>query len=64
MSAADALREASSSPRTPQERIEYDNELDSLRAGIDEKAFSSLWEEGHSMTMEQAIEYAVVADVS
>ena len=31
MSAADALREVSSSPRTPQEQIEYDRELAGLR---------------------------------
>ena len=64
MSAAEALREASSSPRTPQERIEYDTELDSLRAGMDEKAFTSLWAEGHSMNMEQAIEYALTENTS
>lgn len=64
MSAAEALREASSSPRTPQERIEYDTELDSLRAGMDEKAFTSLWAEGHSMNMEQAIEYALTEDTA
>lgn len=64
MSAAEALREASNSPRTPQERIEYDNELASLRAGIDEQAFTSLWAEGRSMTMEQAIEYALSEAIS
>jgi hypothetical protein len=64
MSAAEALRKASNSPRTPQERIEYDNELASLRAGIDEKAFTSLWAEGYSMIMEQAVEYAVGKDMS
>jgi tetratricopeptide (TPR) repeat protein len=59
MSAAEALREASSSPRTPQERIEYDRELAGLRAGMDEKAFNLLWEEGQSMNMEQAIDFAL-----
>ena len=64
MSAAEALRDASNSPRTPQERIEYENELGSLRAGMDEKAFTSLLAEGHSMNMEQAIEYALTEDTS
>ena len=64
MSAAEALREASSSPMTPQERIEYDREVAGLRAGMDEKTFASLWAEGRSMTMEQAIEYALDEDVS
>jgi predicted ATPase len=59
ISAAEALREVSSSPRTPQERIEYDRELAGLRAGMDEKTFNLLWEEGRSMNMEQAIELAL-----
>jgi predicted ATPase/class 3 adenylate cyclase len=59
MSAAEALREASSSPRTPQEQIEYDRELAGLRGGMDETAFNLLWEEGQSMNMEQAIDFAV-----
>ena len=64
MSAAEALREASSSPMTPQERVEYDNEVASLRTGMDEKSFVLLWEEGRAMTMEQAIEYALQEDKS
>ena len=64
MSAAEALREASNSPRTPQEGIEYERELAGLRAGIDEKTFVSLWAEGSSMKMEQAIEYALMEDIS
>jgi hypothetical protein len=59
MSAAEALRRGSSSQRTPQERIEYDRELAGLRAGMDEKAFNSLWAEGQSMNMEQAIDLAL-----
>ena len=59
MSAAEALRETSKSPRTPQERVEYEAEVTSLRTGMDEKTFVSLWEEGRAMTMEQAIEYAL-----
>jgi tetratricopeptide (TPR) repeat protein len=59
MSAAEALREASSSPRTPQERIEYDRELAGLRAGMDEKTFDLLWTEGQSMNMDQAIDFAL-----
>ena len=64
MSAAEALREASNSPMTPQEHIEYANEVASLRAGMDEKAFVALWAEGRAMTMEQAIEYALNEDRS
>ncbi len=59
MSAAEALREVSSSSRTPQERIEYERELAELRAGMDEKTFNLLWAEGQSMNMEQAIDFAM-----
>jgi predicted ATPase/class 3 adenylate cyclase len=59
MSVADALRQASSSPRTPQEQIEYDGELAGLRAGMDKKTFDLLWAEGQSMSMEQAIDLAM-----
>ena len=59
MSAAEALRQASSSARTPQEQIEYDRELAGLRAGLDEKTFDLLWAEGQSMGMDQAIDLAM-----
>lgn len=59
MSAADALREASKSPRTPQERIEYERELAGLRAGMYENIFHLLWAEGRSMNMEDAIHLAL-----
>ena len=35
-----------------------------MRARMDEKTFVSLWAEGRSMTMEQAIEYALKGDMS
>ena len=59
MSAAEALRKASSSPRTPQEQIEFDREIEGLRAGMEDRAFESLWEEGQSMNMEQAVDFAM-----
>jgi tetratricopeptide (TPR) repeat protein len=59
LSAAEALRKASSSPRTPQEGIEYDQELAGLRAGMDEKTFDLLWAEGQSIAMEEAIDLAM-----
>ena len=64
MSAAEALRRASNSPRTPQEGIEYDKELAGLRAGLDENTFNLHWADGLSMSMDQAIEYALKQDPS
>jgi predicted ATPase len=62
MGAAEALRLASSSPRTPKERIEYDSELAGLRAGMDEEVFHFLWAEGQSMNIEQAVNFALRED--
>jgi predicted ATPase/class 3 adenylate cyclase len=59
MSAAEALRAASSSLRTPQEQKEYERELAGLRAGMDENTFNSLWTDGQSMDMDQAVNLAM-----
>jgi len=59
LGAAEALRETCGAVMTPQERINYDEEVAGLRAGMDEITFASLWLEGRSMTMEQAIQLAL-----
>ena len=41
------------------ERVEYDQELASLHAMLAENDFNSLWSEGRSMTMGNAIDYAL-----
>jgi predicted ATPase/class 3 adenylate cyclase len=60
LGAAEALRESIGIDMTPQEREEYEKEVADLKANMDEKAFSSHWAEGRSMTMEQAIELALM----
>ena len=57
--AAEALRETNQSPMADYERIEYDQAISQLRSMLAEAEFNSLWAEGRSMTMEQAIELAV-----
>ena len=57
--AAEALREKISIAMTPPERVEYDREVADLKANMDEKEFASLWAEGRSMTMDQAIQFAL-----
>ena len=39
--------------------MEYEREVTDLKANMDEKVFASLWAEGRSMTMEQAIQLAL-----
>ena len=59
LSAAEALREFCDSPMTPTERVEYDRVIAELRAGMDEMDFTQLGTEGHSLTMEQAVQFAL-----
>ena len=58
-SAAEALREVSSSVRTPDEQKEFDDAKSSLQSHMNENQFNSLWAEGRSITIEQAIEFAI-----
>jgi len=60
--AAEALREKINIPMSPPERVEYEKEVADLRAGMDEKAFTSLWAEGRALTIEKAIQVALQAD--
>jgi predicted ATPase/class 3 adenylate cyclase len=57
--AAEALREKIDIPMTAMERIEYDREIADLKAGMDEKVFTSAWADGRAQTMEHAIDFAL-----
>ena len=57
--AAEALREKIEIDMTSQEREDYDKEVDDIKANMDKKEFASLWAEGRSMTMDEAIELAI-----
>jgi predicted ATPase/DNA-binding winged helix-turn-helix (wHTH) protein len=54
------LRKEIGSPLPPWERSRYDRQIASGRAAIgNDVAFDLAWQEGHAMTLEQAIEYAL-----
>ncbi|MFL7871259.1 MAG: adenylate/guanylate cyclase domain-containing protein [Anaerolineales bacterium] len=57
--AAEALREQIEIDMTSQEREDYDKEVADIKMNMDEKEFASLWAEGRSMTMDEAIELAL-----
>jgi len=59
LGAAEALRELIHIDMSDMERVEYEREVNDLKTNMDGKMFASLWEEGRSMTMEQAIELAL-----
>jgi non-specific serine/threonine protein kinase len=59
LGAADALREAIGCPLPPNAREEYDRALSDARKALDKEAFAQSWGEGRTMTMEEAIAYAL-----
>jgi len=61
--AAEALRENINTSMTPFERVEYDREVNDLRANMDGLTFVKAWAEGRVLTMEQAIEYALAMEI-
>jgi len=57
--AAESLREVTNSIRTPAEQNEFEEAKSRLQANMGEGEFNKAWEEGRSITMEQAIEFAL-----
>jgi predicted ATPase/class 3 adenylate cyclase len=58
--AAERLREEIGAPLPPNERPRYDPQVASARAAMeDDPAFDSAWQEGRTMTLEQAVEYGL-----
>ena len=56
LGAAEALRQKIEIDMTPPERDEYEKEVADLKANMDKNEFVSLWADGRSMTMYEAIE--------
>jgi len=56
---AESLREKVHSPMTGYEQIEYDQFIIQLRTLLTETEINSLWAEGRSMSMDQAIQLAL-----
>jgi hypothetical protein len=44
---------------TPPERAEYDQALADLHGLVDEAGFQQLWDAGHAMDMDQAVDLAL-----
>ncbi|MGH2372158.1 MAG: tetratricopeptide repeat protein [bacterium] len=60
--AAEALREAIGAPLGPSDRGEYDRNVASVRAALEEPALHAAWVEGRGTPLEQTIEYAMTDD--
>ncbi len=58
-SAAEALREQAGTPMTPDEHVEYQAQIDTLRRRTEPESLQKAWAQGRAMTMEEAIQYAI-----
>jgi tetratricopeptide (TPR) repeat protein len=59
LGAAESIRENLNSPMTATEGVEYDQNVSTLRAQMEQSDFATAWAEGRVMTLEQAIEFAL-----
>ena len=59
LGAAEALRERSGTPMTPDEQTYHEQQLNTLREQMDPNSFAAAWAEGRALTLEQAIAYAL-----
>jgi tetratricopeptide (TPR) repeat protein len=57
--AANALRESGGTPMLPDEQVYFDEQLKALHAKLNSTQFDSIWSRGRSMSMKQAIEFAL-----
>jgi tetratricopeptide (TPR) repeat protein len=57
--AAEALRQGVERHMNEREKVEYDQEMGNLRSLLTETDLNTLWSEGRSMTMGNAIDYAL-----
>ena len=57
--AAEAIRKSINSLRTPSEQKEFEEAKSNLQSQMDESDFKKNWNEGCSISMEQAIEFAL-----
>ncbi len=56
--AASALRAFTGSVVDPVDKPESERELAALHAQLDDERFDAAWDEGHSLKLVQAVEYA------
>jgi hypothetical protein len=59
LGAAAALRISIGSVIDPADQAEYENKLTTLRTQLGVSRFGTFWDEGHALTLEQAIRHAL-----
>ena len=64
LGAAELIRETIGVPVPPSDRAEYDSQVSAVRAVLGQERLAAAWAEGRAMTLEQAIEYALVDEAN
>lgn len=59
LAASENLREAMGAPLSLVEQPERNRNIDAIRTVLDDDEFAAAWAEGHAMTLDQAIAYAL-----
>src|SRR5262249_20772687 len=59
LGSAESLRATIDAPLPPMEQATYDSEVMALRTRLSEEEFTDAWQDGRTMTLEQAVEYAL-----
>ncbi len=59
--AAEGLREVMGTPLSSPELAEYERDVAATSTQIDEALWQAAWQEGRTMSLEQAIDYALEA---
>jgi molybdopterin-guanine dinucleotide biosynthesis protein len=59
VAAAEALRELMGRSLTPAQLAAHDRDVATARKRLDPESFAAAWAEGRTMTLEQAIAYAL-----
>ena len=54
-----ALRERVSSPMTSDEQTYFDEQIHALHQRLDAQRFDRIWADGRTLTMEQALDFAL-----
>jgi len=64
LGAALALREAAGTPLPLAERSDHERLIDVVRGALSPVAFAAVWDQGRSMSLDQAVAYALTVDVA
>jgi len=62
LSVAEKTRKSINSVRTPPEQLEFEEAVSQLKTGMDAAEFDKAWNEGASLTLDEAVEFALEED--